>query len=217
MSRYETDEEQWEAIKRWWQENGKSIMLAAVLGIGAVAGWNWWQQHQYQKAVLASSTFELLQLKYQQGQFKDVAREAHKLETEQPDSPYASGAAFLMASWLATEKKDLEGALTQLDWVVEHAPEAAMKDVAQLRAARLLADAKAFEQAQARLSRVVPAGLPPAAKGLYDYVTGEVALFHGELAKARQAFKAVVENKSADPGLQQLAQLQLDDLTPIER
>ncbi|HIQ40770.1 MAG TPA: tetratricopeptide repeat protein, partial [Sulfurivirga caldicuralii] len=67
MSRYETDEEQWEAIKQWWKENGKLIVLAAIVGVGAVTGWNMWQQNQYQKAVLASSTFELLQLKYQQG------------------------------------------------------------------------------------------------------------------------------------------------------
>lgn len=216
MSRYETDEEQWEAIKQWWKENGKLIVLAAIVGIGAVAGWNMWQQNQYQKAVLASSTFELLQMKYQQGAFKEVAREAHKLQADDPDSPYASGAAFLLASWLATEKQDLKGAIEQLDWVVAHTPEPAMKDVAHLRAARLLADAKQFEQAKARLSRVVPAGLAPAAKGLYDYVTGEIALFHGDLAMARQAFQAVLDNERADPGLKQLAQLQLDDLTPIE-
>ncbi len=216
MSRYETDEEQWEAIKRWWQENGKSIMLAAVIGIGGVAGWNWWQQAQYQKALVASSTFELLQLKYQQGQFKDVAREVHRLQTEQPDSPYASGATFLLASWLATEKKDLKGALEQLDWVVAHAPEAAMKDMAHLRAARLLADAGQFKQARARLERVVPVALSPEGRGLYDYVRGEIALFHGDQARARAAFQAVLDNQAADAGLKQLAQLQLDDLTPIE-
>jgi len=216
MSRYETDEEQWEAIKQWWKENGKLIVLAAIVGVGAVTGWNMWQQNQYQKAVLASSTFELLQLKYQQGQFQEVAREAHKLQADYPDSPYASGATFLLASWLATEKQDLKGAIAQLDWVVTHAPEAAMKDVAHLRAARLLADAKQFEQAKARLSRVTPANLAPVAKGLYDYMAGEIALFQGELAQARQAFQAVLDNERADPGLKQLAQLQLDDLTPIE-
>ncbi|HID00266.1 MAG TPA: tetratricopeptide repeat protein, partial [Piscirickettsiaceae bacterium] len=39
MSRYETDEEQWEAIKQWWKENGKLIVLAAIVGVGAVTGW----------------------------------------------------------------------------------------------------------------------------------------------------------------------------------
>lgn len=216
MSRYETDEEQWEAIKQWWKENGTSVLLAAVIGIGGVAGWNWWQQSQYQKAVVASSTFELLQLKYQQGQFKEVAREAHRLETEHPDSPYAAGAAFLMASWLAQEKRDMKGALEQLDWVVAHAPESGMKDVAQLRAARLLADAGQYEQARARLDRVAVATLPPAGQGLYHYVAGQIALLAGDAAKARSAFQAVLKEAAAEPGLKQLAQLQLDDLTPAE-
>ncbi|HID00821.1 MAG TPA: tetratricopeptide repeat protein, partial [Piscirickettsiaceae bacterium] len=70
--------------------------------------------------------------------------------------------------------------------------------------------------AKARLSRVTPVNLAPVAKGLYDYVAGEIALFQGELAQARQAFQAVLDNERADPGLKQLAQLQLDDLTPIE-
>ncbi len=213
MSRYETDEEQWEAIKRWWQENGKQVMLAIIVALAAVTGWNYWQKVQYAKAVNASATFEILQMKAAQGQFKDVAREARKLITERPDSPYASGAALLLATWLADEKKDLKGALEQLDWVVEHAPEAGMKDVAQLRAARLLADAKRFDEAQARLKQVAVAGLAPQSKALYDYVRGEIALFKGDLDAARAAFAAVQANTAADVGLKQLAQLQLDDLT----
>jgi len=213
MSRYETDEEQWEAVKRWWQENGRQVLLAVIVALAAVTGWNYWQKVQYGKAVNASATFEILQMKAAQGQFKDVAREARRLMTEQADSPYASGAALLLASWLAQEKKDLKGALETLDWVATHAPEAAMKDIARLRAARLLADAKRFDEAQARLGQVAVAGLAPRSRALYDYVRGEIALFKGDLKTARAAFAAVQANREADAGLRQLTQLQLDDLT----
>ncbi len=213
MSRYETDEEQWEAIKRWWQENGKQVLLAIIVALAAVTGWNYWQKVQYAKAVNASATFEILQMKAAQGQFKDVARDARKLMAEHPDSPYASGAALLLASWLSDEKKDLKGALEQLDWVAEHAPEAGMKAIAHLRAARLLADAKRFDEAQAQLKHIAVAGLAPESRALYDYVRGEIALYQGDLKAARDAFVAVQNNDKADVGLKQLAQLQLDDLT----
>jgi predicted negative regulator of RcsB-dependent stress response len=213
MSRYETDEEQWEAIKRWWHENGKQLLLAVIVTLAAVTGWNYWQQVQYAKAVNASATFEILQMKAAQGQFKEVAREARKLMAEHPESPYASGAALLLATWLYDEQRDLKGALEQLTWVSEHAPETGMKDIAHLRAARLLADARQFDEAQAQLKHVAVAGLAPESRALYDYVRGEIALFKGDLKAAREAFAAVQTNDKADVGLKQLAQLQLDDLT----
>jgi predicted negative regulator of RcsB-dependent stress response len=213
MSRYETDEEQWESIKQWWKENGKQIVLAVIVALAGVTGWNYWQQMQYSKAVNASSTFELLQTKFQQGQFQDVAREVQKLKTEQPDSPYAAGAAFLLATYLYEDKHDFQGALSQLDWVAEHVPEAAMKDIAQLRAARILIDQKNYTEAQLRLQKVAVARLAEESQALYHYVEGELALAEGDLARARKAFDQVLNNPKVDAGLKQLAQLQRDDLT----
>ena len=40
---YQTEEEQIEALKRWWKENGKSIIAGLVLGIGSIGGYRYWQ------------------------------------------------------------------------------------------------------------------------------------------------------------------------------
>ena len=215
MSRYETDDEQLETIKQWWRENGKQLILAAVVAVGGVLSWNYYQQLQHTQAVHASSTFELLQLKAQQGAFQEVAREAEKLKAEYPDSPYASGAALLLATYFYEKKQDVKAALSQLNWAIAHAPEAGMKAVAQLRSARILADQRQFDQAQTYLKQVGKAKLPEAGQALYAYVEGELALFKGEHAAARSAFEKVLTYAQADAGLKQLAQLQLDDLTPL--
>ena len=216
MSRYETDEEQWEAIKQWWKDNGKSIVLTVAITLAAVSGWKWWQTQQLNKALHASGTFELLQLKAQSGQFEEVAREAERLKTEQPDSPYASGAALLLGRYFAERKHDAAKAAEQFNWVVEHAPEAAMKDVAHLRLARLYADQKQFDKALVELNRVPQTGLPKAEQALYQYVAGEVALLKGDRAAARAAFEKVLELTDAQD-LKQLAQLQLDDLADVAK
>lgn len=217
MSRYETDDDQLEAIKQWWRENGKQLVLAVLVAVAAAAGWNYYQQMQYNQAVHASRTFELLQLKAQQGQFQDVAREAERLKTEYPDSPYASGAALLLATYFYEKKHDVKSALAQLDWTIVHAPEKALKTVARLRAARVLANQREFDKAQTYLKQVNPAKLPEAGQALYAYVEGELALFKGDESAARSAFEKVLAHKDVEADLKQLAQLQLDDLTPLKQ
>ncbi|MEW8396328.1 MAG: tetratricopeptide repeat protein, partial [Candidatus Thiodiazotropha sp.] len=39
MSEYQTEEEQVEAIKRWWKENGTSVIAGLVIGLGGIFGW----------------------------------------------------------------------------------------------------------------------------------------------------------------------------------
>ena len=44
MSIYDGDEEQQvEAIKDWWQANGKAVIIGVVVGIGGIVGWRYYQ------------------------------------------------------------------------------------------------------------------------------------------------------------------------------
>ena len=43
MEVYETEEQQVEAIKSWWKENGKAVVLGAVIGLGGLYGWRYYQ------------------------------------------------------------------------------------------------------------------------------------------------------------------------------
>ena len=45
MSTYQTEEEQVEAIKQWWKDNGKSVIGGLVLGLAVVGGLKGWQQY----------------------------------------------------------------------------------------------------------------------------------------------------------------------------
>ena len=55
---YETEEQQVEALKKWWAENGKSVILGVGIGAFAIFGWQGWNKHQLSKARQASDGYQ---------------------------------------------------------------------------------------------------------------------------------------------------------------
>jgi len=41
-----SEEEQVEALKNWWKENGKSLVLTIALALAVIFGWKAWQNNQ---------------------------------------------------------------------------------------------------------------------------------------------------------------------------
>lgn len=211
MSRYETEEEQVDAIKAWWKKNGTSLLTSVLIFVVAFSGWRYWNNHNEVQAINASSMFEVMQLNMQQDTFGEVSREALKLMQEQPSSPYASAAAMLLAKY-SFSKGEFAEAQQHLEWVSENAKDKTLKDTAMMRLARVLADQKQFAEAKSVLNKVEINKLVPTEKGHFDYILGVIALAEDDTVAARNAFKDVVENLGASTTLQGLAQIQLDDL-----
>ena len=46
MEVYTTENEQVDALRRFFAENGKALAVGVVLGIGALVGWRYWQSHE---------------------------------------------------------------------------------------------------------------------------------------------------------------------------
>jgi len=211
MSRYETEEEQIEAFKKWWNKNGTQLLSMVLVVVVAVAGWRYWTNSQYVASANASSMYELLQSHSQNGTFGEVSREALKLMQEQPESPYAAGAALLHASF-SYDKGDLDEAISNLKWVGTNSTDKALKVVAHTRLARIYADQKQFSEAESELGQLSSMTLNATEQGNVDYIAGIIALQQGEQQKAYDAFSKVVQNPNAESNLSGLAQIQLDDL-----
>ena len=58
----ETDEEQIEAIKTWWTENGKSLLFTLVLALGSISLYRVWQGQVFEDAEKASALYESMTL-----------------------------------------------------------------------------------------------------------------------------------------------------------
>ena len=53
----DSEEEQVDKIKKWWDANGKQIIAGAVLGLAGVFGWNYYVDYQDSQALNARSLY----------------------------------------------------------------------------------------------------------------------------------------------------------------
>ena len=52
------ENDQVEAIKSFFAENGKALAVGVILGIGALVGWRYWNSHQLDTARESSAAYE---------------------------------------------------------------------------------------------------------------------------------------------------------------
>ena len=55
-----SEEEQLDIVKRWWKENGTSLIAGAALAAAGVFGWNAWQNYQQGQSEAASVRYQQL-------------------------------------------------------------------------------------------------------------------------------------------------------------
>lgn len=211
MSRYETDEEQVEAIKSWWKKNGTQLLSGILVIVLAWTGWTYWQNSQMTKALNASAVFEVMQAKQNQNALGDVLRDGLKLMEEQPDSPYASGVALMIAKHYF-EEDAFDKAIENYQWAVDHAPDQSIKLIAQLRLVTVYVQENMFGKANQVLEGIDRNVLSSAEKGNYDFQVAELALTEGKISEAKEAYNRVLSNADAPESVQNLAQLKLADL-----
>ena len=53
----DSEEEQVDKIKKWWNSNGKQIIAGAVIGLAGVFGWNYYNDYQDNQALNARTLY----------------------------------------------------------------------------------------------------------------------------------------------------------------
>jgi predicted negative regulator of RcsB-dependent stress response len=198
MAEHLNDEEQLEALKKWWSENGKSMVGGVVLGLALVGGWRGWQYYVQNQAETAGARYDEMLVAVESRQSERAVQLAEGLRAEFDDTAYASLAA-LQAAKLKFEAGDRGAAQVQLAWVRANAPDPALRQVATLRLVRVLIDDGDLDAAQ-RLLDAAPR----------DAFAPELAELRGDLAAARAAYEEALAGKS-DSGV--LLRMKLDDLS----
>jgi predicted negative regulator of RcsB-dependent stress response len=202
---YETEEQQVEAIKKWWSENGKSVVAGVVIGLGGVLGFQWWTQHQDQVGAQASNLYDQLVMSVGLENTESATKQKELLQKEFSGTPYA-GFADLLYAKLQYDKGDAAAAEAALRQAMERAPNDALRAIAAMRLVRVLLDADRVEDADGVLSK------NPAPTGFdaeYAVLQGDLARAKGDIAAARSAYQAALDGKAGNAGL---VQLKLDNL-----
>jgi len=115
---YRTEEEQVEAIRKWWDENGRSIVIAIVVAAAAGFGYQGWQEHQRGQRAQASDMYQaMVRTIGAGGDSAAAAQLADQLKASFPATAYGQFAALHLAAF-AAEDGNLVEAEAQLRWVL---------------------------------------------------------------------------------------------------
>ena len=140
MADHMQDEADLEALKRWWDENGKGLVGAvAVAGLGTF-GWQQYQDWSISQVEAASDLYaSMLSTQLEGGDPEQLAAVAEMLKDDHGGTTYARFGAMLQAR-VAVDANDLATAETALRWALSAGDTRDdFGQLIQLRLARVLA------------------------------------------------------------------------------
>ena len=203
------EQEQLDELKAWWAKYGNLILTVAtvvLLAFAAYNGWRWYERNQAEEAAGVFAEFERAM----------SARETERVNTlgatltgKYGRTVYGPMAALLGARW-AADTGDSAGAITRLQWVIDHADHPEIVAIARVRLAGVLLDEKKFDEA---LKVLDGAGSAVHATAIADR-RGDVLLAQNKIEEARAAYRDALAKATAEHPLRQIIQLKLDALPP---
>ena len=205
MSTYLSDDEQAEALKKWWKENAVSIIVGAGLGFGIIFGWQGWQMFQTSQGEAASQLYAQVEQATKSG--ADFDNTATQLKADYAGSAYASYAAMQQAK-AAYKAGNPDRARSELEWVMANAPDPVLVDLARLRLAALLVDQQQYDAAK---EVIAAAGI--FMKGDFEQLQGDIARAQGDKVAALAAYQAAASSGVTD---MRLLSMKIVDVTPVE-
>lgn len=207
MSVYASEVEQGEQLKNWWKQYGKTIIVAVIVAFLVSWGWHAWQRQHERLLQTASVVYERLLTSIIRGDQVAAHQQADRLFEHYPRTPYAQLAALILAR-KAVYDGDLEEAKKKLTWVVKHGKNSALKQLARVREARILAALNKPKDALQLLNKVDDKAYLP----LVQDVKGDIYMQMGNKEAARMAYQEALKVLPTYELMQPLILMKLDDL-----
>lgn len=207
MEVYRTEAEQIQALKQWWNENGKAIIAGVVIGFAALFGWRGWQANLTTESLAASDIYQQMIGSARADQPETAQTHANTLLAEYKSTAYAHYAALLLAKY-AAENTDYASAGEQLRRVMDTASQEQIRHIARLRLARVLLADNKFTDAQALLDGTDQGQFTP----LYQELQGDIHIRQGNRDAARRAYLGVQSSAAGPQQADPILDIKLEDL-----
>lgn len=209
MDIYQTEEQQVEAIKKFWQNNKKTIFLVAILFTAGYFGMKYYNHHK--QIVLTDASNEFVKL-LNATQAKDdaaIKNYGDTLQTKFKNTAYAELTALELAK-VAVINKDFKAAEDQLLWMINKNKKGPLYHIAVIRLSRLYRNNGEYEKALQLLNNN-----PNGFSALYDEVKGDIYMDKNDLNAAKKLYSEAL-NAAPKSGATPWLQLKLEDLSNID-
>ncbi len=184
-----SEEQQVEAFKKWWKENGTSVIVAIAIALSAVGGYKYWQSQKLQNAWKASDEYKFVSEQLQQDDLKegDIKR-AQALLKDHEGTIYADFTALQLVK-ISVEKGDYDAALSQLNSAKANAKSAQLKPIIDYRIAQVQFAKGELDNALNTLSSIKDKGQEAVVKELQ----ADIYSAKGEKEKALALYKEAID------------------------
>ncbi|QFS59653.1 tetratricopeptide repeat protein [Pantoea dispersa] len=205
MEVYSNENEQVDALRRFFANNGKALAVGVIVGIAALGGWRFWSSHQEGADKAASAQYQQLTSAMQAD--KPQTLEAAASFASENNNTYGALAALDLAKQYVAANQ-LDKAITLLQSGLKDTKDANLQAVINLRLARIQLQQNQADAALTTLNNVKGDGWT----AIVADIRGEALLSKGDKQGARDAWSKGAESQ-ASPALKQMLQMKMNNLS----
>lgn len=209
---YDTDQEQIEALQKWWSKNGNWVIGGFIIFIAAYVGVQLYQNSTENHRLEASAIYEQL-TESLAGDVQDTEKQQQlidELKNDYSDIGYGVMAGLLEAK-ISVEAGDLQAALTELDWALDNADDT-LTPVILYRKALVLYGLNELDDALSALNAIEGEGH----QAVSFELKGDILLEQGKVEDARAAYQTASDLAAEQSINNPYLKIKLDDLAVAE-
>ncbi|GAB54404.1 TPR-like domain-containing protein [Glaciecola punicea ACAM 611] len=191
MIGYETEEQQVQAIKQFWKDNGMAIIAGAIIGLGLLWGWRFYNDSQVIAKEEASAAYNAsLESFVDDGNKEGLAA----FVAEKSDTGYAPLAAMILAQ-RAVQDEDYENAKMHLKTAISQ--DSTIADIARIRLANVHLQMNEKDEALAVLNSLESTSF----ENQVEELRGDTLLAMGDFDGAQNAYTIAMAQMPNNPTL----------------
>jgi predicted negative regulator of RcsB-dependent stress response len=202
---YSNENEQVDALRQFFANNGKFLAVGVIIGIAALGGWRFWSSHQEGTDKAASAEYQQLTSAMQADKPDSLAAVA--TFASENNNTYGALASLDLAKQYV-ETNQLDKAITLLQSGLKDTKDANLQAVINLRLARIQLQQSQADAALSTLNNVKGDGWT----AIVADIRGEALLSKGDKQGARDAWSKGAESQ-ASPALKQMLQMKMNNLS----
>lgn len=210
MTVYLSEDEQIEAIKKWWARFGNAILTVIIIAMMGVLASQWWARRENNIAQSASTAYEQLLASVATHDEMTARISAESIIERFPGTTYADISQLMLARF-DVEKSDFDKAQQHLNFVINNGKTKAIQQIARIRSAQIDLNQKKADEALKVLETVND----PSFQALISEARGDSYVALGDASKAKTAYQEAYKLIPPNTGAERLLQLKMNNIPGV--